>query len=159
MLTPLPTRPRTAPVASHRIALVVSSYNGNYVEPMLAKALEEIRAIEPQSHTEVVHAPGSFEIPFLTRQMIERRKPDAVICLGVIFQGESAHASLIANSVSDALCRISVDTMTPVIHSVLFLTDEGQAKERCLGETMNRGTEAARAAIAVLRAARTIVQR
>jgi len=126
---------------------------------MLAKALEEIRAIEPQSHTEIVHAPGSFEIPFLTRQMIERRKPDAVICLGVIFQGESAHASLIANSVSDALCRISVETMTPVIHSVLFLTDEVQAKERCLGETMNRGTEAARAAIAVLRAARTIVQR
>jgi len=159
MLTPLPTRPRQTPMASQRIALVVSRYNENYVEPMLAKALEEICVIEPNTQTEIVHAPGSFEIPFLTRQVIERRKPDAVICLGVIFQGASGHANLIANSVSDALCRISVDTLTPVIHAVLLLTNEEQAKERCLGDTMNRGIEAARAAIEVLRSAKALIQR
>jgi 6,7-dimethyl-8-ribityllumazine synthase len=146
-------------MASQRIALVVSRYNENYVEPMLAKALEEICVIEPNTQTEIVHAPGSFEIPFLTRQVIERRKPDAVICLGVIFQGASGHANLIANSVSDALCRISVDTLTPVIHAVLLLTNEEQAKERCLGDTMNRGIEAARAAIEVLRSAKALIQR
>ena len=159
MLTPLPTRPRQTPLASQRIALVVSRYNDNYVEPMLAKALEEICVIEPNTQTEIVHAPGSFEIPFLTRQVIERRKPDAVICMGVIFQGASGHANLIANSVSDALCRISVDTLTPVIHAVLLLTNEEQAKERCLGDTMNRGIEAARAAIEVLRSAKALIQR
>ncbi len=159
MLTPLPTRPRQTPLASQRIALVVSRYNDNYVEPMLAKALEEICVIEPNTQTEIVHAPGSFEIPFLTRQVIEHRKPDAVICLGVIFQGASGHANLIANSVSDALCRISVDTLTPVIHAVLLLTNEEQAKERCLGDTMNRGIEAARAAIEVLRSAKALIQR
>jgi 6,7-dimethyl-8-ribityllumazine synthase len=126
---------------------------------MLAKALEEISAIEPNTKTEIVYAPGSFEIPFLTRQVIERRKPDAVICLGVIFQGASGHANLIANSVSDALCRISVDTLTPVIHSVLLLANEEQAKERCLGDTMNRGIEGARAAIEVLRSAKALIQR
>ena len=159
MNTPIAARPRLSPVAVHRIALVVSSYNGNFVEPMLAKALEEIRTIEPQTHTEILHAPGSFEIPFLTRQVIARRKPDAVICLGVIFQGESGHAELIAKSVSDMLCHISVETITPIIHGVLFLTDEEQAKARCLGETMNRGIEAARAAIHVIRASRSLVQR
>ena len=158
MLKPLPARPRLSPLATNRIALVASNYNGEFVEPMIAHALEEIRSIEPDSQAEVFRAPGSFEIPFLARQVITRRKPDVVICLGVLFQGESGHAQLIASAVSDCLCMLSTDTMTPVIHAVLLLKDEDQARERCLGDTVNRGTEAARAAIEILRTSRSISQ-
>jgi 6,7-dimethyl-8-ribityllumazine synthase len=156
MLTPLPARPRLAPMAVNRIAIVASSYNKEFVEPMVSKALEEIALIEPHSKTEMVHAPGSFEIPFLARQVIEKNRPDAVICLGVIFQGETGHADLIAASVSDSLCRISVETGTAIIHGVLLLMNEEQARERCLGNEINRGTEAARAAIEVIRASAAI---
>ena len=123
---------------------------------MLAKALEEIVLILPESKTLVVHAPGSFEIPYLAGQLIQKTKPDAVICLGVIFQGETVHANLIAASVGDALCRMSVEYATPIIHGVLLLQNEEQAQERCLGSESNRGIEAARAAIEVIRASAAI---
>ena len=123
---------------------------------MVENALAEISLIESRSKTEVVYAPGSFEIPYLARQVIEKNKPDAVICLGVIFRGETGHADLIAASVSDSLCRMSVETGTAIIHGVLLLDNESQARQRCLGTEFNRGTEVARAAIEVLRASTAI---
>lgn len=155
MLTELPVRPHSS-TAANRIAIVASRYNPEFVEPMLAKALAEITLIEPQSRTEVIHSPGSFEIPHLARRAIERIKPDAVICLGVIFRGETGHADLIAASVTEALCSMSVETLTPVIHEVLLLDTKEQAQARCLGAEMNRGTEAARAAIEALRTSKAI---
>ena len=159
MLKHLPTRPRLSTQGISLIAIVASSYNEELVEPMIEKAVKEIQLIEPAAKTEVVRAPGSFEIPFLTSQIIQRRKPDAVICLGVILRGETAHADLIAASVSDNLCRLSVEAHTPVIHGVLLLNDEEQARERCLGEESNRGIEAARTAIEIIREARSILPR
>ena len=159
MLTPLPTRPRLSTAATNRIVVVASRYNAEFVEPMVAKALAEITLIEPHTKTQVVHAPGSFEIPHLARKAIDQLKADAVICLGVIFKGETGHADLIAASVSDALCRMSVETLTPVIHGVLLLDNKEQARARCLEEEINRGTEAARAAIEVLRASRAMAGR
>ena len=156
MLKPLPSRPDCSPRAAHRFVIVASCYNSEFVEPMLAKALAEITSIEPQSKTEVIHSPGSFEIPHLARQAIERIKPDGVICLGVIFRGETGHADLIAAAVTEALCRMSVETLTPVIHEVLLLDTKEQAQARCLGTDMNRGAEAARAAVEAIRASQAI---
>lgn len=158
MLTPLQTAPAPSSEAVNRIVVVASRYNAEFVEPMVAKALEEITCIEPNTKTEVVHAPGSFEIPHLAKRAIEHLKADAVICLGVIFQGETGHADLIAASVSDTLCRMSVETLTPVIHGVLLLDSKDQAQARCLGAEINRGTEAARAAIETLRSSRAITR-
>jgi 6,7-dimethyl-8-ribityllumazine synthase len=159
MLTPIPTRPRLSTAATNRIMVVASRYNGEFVEPMVSKAVEELTAVEPGTRTDVIHAPGSFEIPFLAAKSIERSRPDAVICLGVILRGETGHADLIAASVSDALCRLSVEKLVPVIHGVLLLNDREQARQRCLGEEMNRGTEAARAAVEILRASKTLTPR
>lgn len=158
MLTPLQTAPDPSSEAVNRIVVVASRYNAEFVEPMVSKALEEITRIEPNTKTEVVHAPGSFEIPHLAKRAIEHLKADAVICLGVIFQGETGHADLIAASVSDTLCRMSVETLTPVIHGVLLLDSKDQAQARCLGAEINRGTEAARAAIETLRSSRAITR-
>jgi 6,7-dimethyl-8-ribityllumazine synthase len=159
MLKHLPTRPRVSVQGIGRIAIVASRYNTELVEAMVAKAQEEIMSTDPQAKIEVVHAHGSFEIPFLAQLIIQRHKPDAVICLGVILRGATGHADLIAASISDTLCQLSVTTGTPVIHGVLLLDNEEQAKERCLGDEYNRGTEAARAALEVLREARGIITR
>ena len=143
-------------MAANRFAIVASRYNGEFVEPMLARAQEEISLIEPHSTIQVVHAPGSFEIPYLAGQLLQKNKPDVIICLGVIFRGETAHADLIAASVSDVLCRMSVEASIPIVHGVLLLQNESQAKERCLGGECNRGSETARAAIEALRASVSI---
>jgi 6,7-dimethyl-8-ribityllumazine synthase len=159
MLSPIPTRPRLSTAASNRIVIVASRYNWEFVEPMVTRAVEELSAIEPGTKVEVVHAPGSFEIPFLAANVLQKSKPDAVICLGVIFKGETGHADLIAASVSDALCQLSVEKLVPVIHGVLMLNDQDQAKARCLGAEMNRGTEAARAAVEILRSSKALSTR
>ena len=151
MLTQIPERPSGHGTSRLRFAIVASSYNAQWVDPMVEAAVAELSLLEPGSETEIYRAPGSFEIPYLTAQVVRVRRPDAILCLGVILDGDTGHASLVAASVSNELCRISVDSGIPVQHGVLLLKDPSQAEARCLGSEFNRGTEAARAAVLALR--------
>jgi 6,7-dimethyl-8-ribityllumazine synthase len=78
--------------------------------------------------------------------MAELKKFHAIIALGVILEGETAHARLIADAVTRSLLDISLAHRVPVIHEVLLVRDKIQAEERCMHAHNNRGTEAARAA-------------
>ncbi|NIP92625.1 MAG: 6,7-dimethyl-8-ribityllumazine synthase, partial [Akkermansiaceae bacterium] len=80
------------------------------------------------------------------KALLELEEPVCVIALGVLIRGETAHADLVAGSVTDALQQLALEYKTPVIHEVLLVANEEQARERCLGDNMNRGVEAARAA-------------
>ena len=69
------------------------------------------------------------------------------IALGVIIEGETAHGALVGQSVTEALMRVMLNTSVPVVHEVLLLQSEEQARARCLADELNRGTEAARVAM------------
>jgi 6,7-dimethyl-8-ribityllumazine synthase len=94
----------------------------------------------------VVRVPGAFEIP-LAVQRLARKRVDAVIALGVIWQGGTDHADLIARECARACMEIALREDVPVIFEVLTVRTEAQARARCLGRKLNRGAEAARTAL------------
>jgi 6,7-dimethyl-8-ribityllumazine synthase len=85
----------------------------------------------------------------IVRELASQRRGDAIIAMGVILKGETDHGEHLARSVTDALQRIAVSYGTPVLNVVLSFDSETQAQERCLEDEINRGTEAARAAIEI----------
>jgi 6,7-dimethyl-8-ribityllumazine synthase len=154
----LPARPRIASKARHAFALVVSGYNGEYTSALEKNARAELLAIHPKAVVETHHAPGSFEIPLLVELLAARGRHDAILALGVIIKGRTAHADLIAGTITHSLQQISLVHQVPVIHEVLLVNSEAQAKERCMGAKLNRGREAARAAAATAQAVREILK-
>ena len=151
MSTAMPDRP--PPLAdARRFAVVASIYNTALVDGLIAAAREELSAIAPDSTVEVFRVPGSFEIPLGVQTVAERGKADAILAFGLLWEGETSHANLIATSVTNALLDISLRLRVPVLHEVIVARTEEQARERCLGTTHNRGTEAARAAVRMIQA-------
>jgi len=145
----MPSRPRQFQ-QRRPVAIVASEYNSEYVEGLYSHALKELGALLPDSPIQRFAAPGAFEIPLLVQDVAERGGYSAIIALGVIIQGETRHANLIAEAVTRALMEISLKHRVPVIHEVLLLENEAQARVRCLGEEINRGTEAARATVRMI---------
>ena len=143
-----PSRPRTSARKQH-FAIVASLFNRVYVQGLIDHALAELRALSPAADIAVHHVPGAFEIPVVVREIALKKNTQAILALGVILQGKTSHAQHLARSVTDALQQIAIDHGVPVINAVLSLENETQARERCLGTKINRGTEAARAAVTV----------
>jgi 6,7-dimethyl-8-ribityllumazine synthase len=157
MSTEFPVRPEVFNEAV-RFAIVASEYNRHYVDGLVRFASEELKAIAPQAQLSLVRVPGSYEIPIAVQTVAKYQKPDAILAFGLIFDGETLHASLIANAVTQALLTISLKESIPVLHEVLVAKNEEQAKARCLSPDINRGTEAARAAIRIVHTLRQILK-
>ncbi len=149
MSNQFPVRPNTES-APWRFGIVASEYNREYVDGLIGFAKDELLAVAPQSETTVIRVPGSFEIPIGVQALIQHRQVDAVLAFGVIFDGETMHAELIAGAVTKALMNLSLQHKIPVLHEVLVVKNDQQATERCLLPKINRGVEAARAAIRIL---------
>jgi 6,7-dimethyl-8-ribityllumazine synthase len=129
-------------------AIIASQYNDRYVDAMLVAAKTELKRAGA-GNVQVVRVPGAFEIPVVAARLAREGSVSAVICLGVILRGETVHAAHIGEAVSRALMQIQLRYEVPVIHEVLLLENEGQARARCLGRKHNRGAEAAQTAIAM----------
>ena len=126
---------------------MASHYNEKYVDAMLRAAEEVLRKQGAKSR--VVRVPGAFEIPVTAARIARKGAVSAIICLGVILRGETVHAAHIGQAVSDALMQLQLRYEIPVIHEVLLLENEEQARVRCLGRKHNRGAEAAETALAM----------
>jgi 6,7-dimethyl-8-ribityllumazine synthase len=150
MLKVLANRPRVIG-GKRAFALVVSQYNARYVQGLVDHAANEILALMPAANLVLHQVPGAFEIPIVVQELANRRdgRVDVILALGVIIQGATDHAEHIGRTVTDALMQIALRSRIPVIHHVLSVKDEAQARVRCLEDKFNRGTEAARAAIAI----------
>jgi len=130
-----------------RFVIVASKYNARYVDAML-RAASTILKRAGAAEVRVIRVPGAFEIPVVVSKVATSVEPPAaIIALGVILRGATTHAQTVSDVVSHGLGAIALGTHVPIIHEVLLLESEQQARERCLSKTHNRGAEAALTAI------------
>lgn len=128
------------------IGIVASRFNSEYVDGLVDSA---IQVLEDHAVT-VRRVPGAFEIPLAVQRLLEAHEVDAVLTFGLIWEGETKHADLIGREVTRALLDLSLEYDVPVLHEVLMVKTEEQAKARCFGKELNRGREAAEAALSML---------
>jgi 6,7-dimethyl-8-ribityllumazine synthase len=137
-----------ANAAGFRFALVVSRFNSFITERLLAGALGALEAAgAPGKNIEVVRVPGSLEIPLAAKKLAAGARADAVIAIGCILRGETAHFDYIANEVARGVQLAQLDTGVPIIFCVLTCDTLEQAIDRAGLKSGNKGHEAGVAAV------------
>ena len=131
-----------------KFAIVASRFNSFITDRLLAGALDGIeRCGGKLEEVTVARVPGSFEIPVAARRLAETKEYDAVIALGAILRGETAHFEFIASEVTRGLQIASVETGVPIGFGILTCDTLEQAIDRAGLKGGNKGFETALAAI------------
>jgi 6,7-dimethyl-8-ribityllumazine synthase len=127
-----------------RIAIVAGRFNDHVTKLLLEGALDTLRGLGLDD-VPVHWVPGAFEIPIVAQRLAESF--DAVICVGAVIRGETAHFDLVAGQCASGVQRVALDTGTPVVFGVLATENVEQALARAGGSHSHAGCEAARTAV------------
>ncbi len=137
-----------ANAAGLRFALVVSRFNSFITDRLLAGALDALESSGADAENiVVVHVPGSFEIPLAAKKLAEGGRADALIAIGCILRGETAHFDYVASEVARGVQLAQLDTGIPVIFCVLTCDTLEQAIDRAGLKSGNKGYDSGLAAI------------
>jgi 6,7-dimethyl-8-ribityllumazine synthase len=138
----------TLNAAGKKFAVVVSRFNAFITERLLHGALDGLeRAGAIRSAIDIVRVPGAFEIPSAARTLAETGKYDAILCIGCLLRGDTAHYDVIANEVTRGIGQSAQETGVPHAFGVLTCDTLEQAIDRAGLKAGNKGFEAALAAI------------
>ena len=131
-----------------RFAIVVSRFNSFITERLLQGALDALtRSGAAGKDVEVVHVPGSFELPLTSKKLAQTGRYDAIIAIGCVLRGETAHYDYVCSETSRGLQLAQMDTGVPVIFCVLTCDTLEQAIDRAGLKGGNKGFEAGLGAI------------
>lgn len=134
-----------------RIAIVASKFNSEVTEGLLEGALVELKTAGVQEKDiAIFRTPGAFEIPLTAKKLCASKKYSAVICLGAVIKGETAHFEYISYAVTKGILQVSLESGIPVTFGVLTAYTDEQAMERSKPGERNKGAEAARAALEMI---------
>lgn len=137
--------------AGLRVALVASRFNEVVVEKLVDGALDCLRRHGvADDDLELAWVPGSWETPVVVRRLVDSGRFDAVVALGAVVRGQTAHFEYVAAQAA-AVGAIAVETGVPVAFGVLTTETFDQAVDRAGGKLGNKGWEAALAAIETAR--------
>lgn len=133
---------------NQRYAVVAARFNEEIVGRLLEGAKAAFRAESvDESNVDIVHVPGSFELPLMAKRLAESGKYAAIVCLGAVIKGDTDHYEFVCRAATDGILRAGMDTGVPVIFGVLTCETEELALDRAGGMEGNKGADAARAAI------------
>ncbi len=139
-----------------KIALVVSRFNSFLTEQLVKGAVDAfVRLGGDEANLTLVRVPGAYEIP-LAASKLAAKGVDAVVALGAVVQGATAHAALINETTARAFNQLSLETGVPVLDGVVSAENLEQAVERCGTKQGNKGFGAMQAAIEMVNALKAI---
>jgi 6,7-dimethyl-8-ribityllumazine synthase len=140
-----------------RIGIVVSRFNKDITEKLLAGALDGVKSHGgEEEHITIVHVPGAFEIPLIAAKMAASGKYDALVCLGAVIRGDTPHFEYVSDAVTRGIGKAIWKYQLPIGFGVLTTNDRQQAMERSGHKDANKGYEAALTAIEMVNVLRQI---
>ncbi|MCU0418246.1 MAG: 6,7-dimethyl-8-ribityllumazine synthase [Cyclobacteriaceae bacterium] len=138
-------------IRKKKFALVVAEWNEEITAALRQSAYDTLLQLgAKKANIETVYVPGSFELPLKAQQLAERKDMDAVICLGCVIQGETAHFDYICQAVAYGIMKVGLKTNKPVAFGVLTTLTKKQAEDRAGGTYGNKGEEAALTVVKML---------
>jgi 6,7-dimethyl-8-ribityllumazine synthase len=143
-----------------RFAIVVSRFNAFITERLLQGALDGLlRCGAKQKDIKLVRVPGAFEIPSAARTLAETKKYDAIVCIGCLLRGDTAHYDVIVNEVARGVGQSAQETGVPHAFGVLTCETLEQAIDRAGLKMGNKGFEAGLAAVEMANLTKAVVGR
>ena len=131
-----------------KFGLVAARFNDFFVSHLVEGAVDTIvRHGGNADDIALAWVPGSYEIPFAVKKMLDSKKYDAIIAMGVVIQGATPHAGYINNEVAKSLAQLGMEYGTPVTYGMITADNIEQAIERSGTKAGNKGADAAHAAI------------
>jgi 6,7-dimethyl-8-ribityllumazine synthase len=144
------TQSGTFVASDFKFAIVAARYNDDIVDALLdgARAAWRIHG-GIDAALRVEHVPGAFELPLAARTLALYGAVDAVVALGCVIRGDTAHFEFVAGQCAHGLQRVMLDTGVPVSFGVLTVDTRAQALERAAPDSLNKGGEAIDTALAM----------
>ncbi len=131
-----------------KYAIVAGRFNDFITKSLVGGAVDTlVRHEVAESDIEVYQVPGAFEMPLMSKKIVESGKFDAVITLGAVIRGSTPHFDYVSSEVAKGVAKVSLDTGVPVVFGVLTTDTIEQAVERAGTKHGNKGAEAAMTAL------------
>lgn len=141
-----------------RVAIAIARFNNFINDSLLSGAVDALKRIGQvcDDNITVVWVPGAYELPLATRALAESGKFDAVVALGTVIRGGTAHFEFVAGECSSGLSSVAMNSEIPVAFGVLTTESIEQAIERAGTKAGNKGAEAALTALEMINVIKAI---
>ncbi|HBV39741.1 6,7-dimethyl-8-ribityllumazine synthase [Erwinia sp. BNK-24-b] len=141
-----------------RVAIVIARFNNFINDSLLSGALDALKRIGQvkDENITVIWVPGAYEMPMTARALANAGKHDAVVALGTVIRGGTAHFEYVAGEASSGLASVAMNSDIPVAFGVLTTENIEQAIERAGTKAGNKGAEAALTALEMINVLKAI---
>ena len=142
----------------YKIAIVISQFNQEISDKLLEGAINAYKELcNNLDNITVYKVPGAFEVPGAVSQILTKMiNYDAIVTLGAVIKGETAHFEYISESVTNSISKLSLEARIPIIYGILNSYDYNQAIKRASYNKLDKGGEAMKAAFEVIETYRKI---